>query len=127
VITAGVDRERDERGHSLQQAVLAAAQPYLMRLLGPNCVGLMIPALGLNASFAHTDPLPGKVAFVTQSGGLVTAVLDWAKSNGIGFSSFVSLGNCADVDFGDVLDYLGSDPATRAILLCVPQQTGDCG
>ncbi|MDH3676119.1 MAG: CoA-binding protein, partial [Anaerolineae bacterium] len=119
LITAGLDRERDERGQSLQQAALAAAQPYLMRLLGPNCVGLMMPALGLNASFAHTDPLPGKLAFVTQSGGLVTAVLDWAKSNGIGFSSFVSLGNCADVDFGDVLDYLGSDPATRAILLYI--------
>ncbi|MFN8457773.1 MAG: acetate--CoA ligase family protein [Anaerolineae bacterium] len=119
VITAGLDRERDAQGRTLQQAMLEAAKPYLMRLLGPNCVGLMIPSLGLNASFAHTNPLPGKIAFVTQSGGMVTAVLDWAKSNGIGFSHFISLGNSADVDFGDILDYLGGDPSTRAILLYI--------
>lgn len=119
VITSGLDREYDDQGRSLQQAMLEAAKPYLIRILGPNCVGLMIPGLGLNASFAHTSPLPGKIAFVTQSGGMVTAVLDWAKSNGIGFSHFISLGNSADVDFGDILDYLGGDPTTRAILLYI--------
>jgi acetyltransferase len=119
VITAGLDRERDAQGRTLQQAMLEAAKPHLLRILGPNCVGLMIPGLGLNASFAHTNPLPGKIAFVTQSGGMVTAVLDWAKSNGIGFSHFISLGNSADVDFGDILDYLGDDPTTRAILLYI--------
>jgi acetyltransferase len=119
VLTADLERESDPSGRTLQQAMLEAAKPYLLRILGPNCVGLMIPGLGLNASFAHTNPLPGRVAFVTQSGGLVTAVLDWAKSNAIGFSCFVSLGNKADIDFGDVLDYLGSDPATRAILLYI--------
>ena len=81
------------------------------------------PSLGLNASFAHTDALPGKIAFVSQSGALVTAVLDWAKSRGIGFSHFVSLGDSADVDFGDVLDYLGSDPETHAILLYIESIT----
>ena len=119
ILTAGLEREYIPQGKTLQQAMLEAAKPYLMRILGPNCVGLMIPGLGLNASFAHTNPLPGKIAFVTQSGALATAVLDWAKSNGVGFSSFVSLGNSADVDFGDILDYLSTDPATRAILLYI--------
>jgi acetyltransferase len=90
-----------------------------LRILGPNCVGILVPGLGLNASFAHTGALPGKIAFVSQSGALVTAVLDWAKSRGIGFAKFVSLGDSADVDCGDVLDYLGSDPETHAILLYI--------
>jgi acetyltransferase len=88
-----------------------------LRILGPNCVGLLVPHLALNASFAHTGALPGKIAFVSQSGALVTAVLDWAKSRGIGFSKFISLGDSADVDCGDVLDYLASDGETHSILL----------
>ena len=119
VITAGLDQERDQQGQSLQQATLAAARSYGLRLLGPNCVGLMVPGIGLNASFAHTQPLPGAIAFVTQSGALATVVLDWAKADGIGFSSFISLGNSVDIDFGDVLEYLGRDPATQAILLYI--------
>jgi len=96
-----------------------AARPRLMRLLGPNCVGLLSPHIGLNASFAHTDAPAGELAFVTQSGALLTAVLDWAKSRGVGFSSLVSLGERVDVDFGDLLDHLGSDAHTRAILLYI--------
>ncbi len=96
-----------------------AARPGLMRLLGPNCVGLLSPHIGLNASFAHTSAPAGELAFVTQSGALLTAVLDWAKSRGVGFSSLVSLGEHVDVDFGDLLDHLGSDPHTRAILLYI--------
>ena len=119
VLTAGLEQKRDEAGRTLQQAMLEAAKPHLLRILGPNCVGLMIPKLGLNASFSHTQPLPGKIAFVTQSGGLATAVLDWAKSDGIGFSCFVSLGNSGDIDFGDVIDYLSTDSSTRAILLYI--------
>jgi len=119
VLTAGLERETDAQGNTLQAAMVAAAQPFGLRLLGPNCVGLMIPPLGLNASFAHTSPLPGHIAFITQSGALAVAVLDWANSNGIGFSAFVSLGNNVDVDFGDVLDYLGCDPETHAILLYI--------
>jgi acetyltransferase len=117
VITAGLGMTKDVQGRSLKEAMLAAAKPHLLRILGPNCVGLLVPGLGLNASFAHTGALPGKIAFVSQSGALVTAVLDWAKSRGIGFSKFISLGDSADVDVGDVLDYLGSDAETHSILL----------
>jgi len=102
-----------------KQAMLDAARPHLLRVLGPNCLGLLSPHLGLNASFAHTDALAGEVAFVSQSGALVTAVLDWAKSRRIGFSHMVSLGERADVDFGDLLDHLASDARTRSILLYI--------
>ena len=118
VITSGLGARRDD-GTTLKDAMLAAAAPSLLRVLGPNCVGLLVPAMGLNASFAHTDALAGHVAFVSQSGALVTAVLDWAKSRGIGFSKFVSIGDGADVDFGDLVDYLASDPQTSAILLYI--------
>lgn len=100
-----------------KQAMLDAARPHLLRILGPNCIGLLSPHQGLNASFSHIDAQPGELAFVSQSGALVTAMLDWAQGRGIGFSHFVSLGEHADVDFGDMLDYLASDPKTRAILL----------
>ena len=110
-------------GPNLKGAMLAAAKPHLLRVLGPNCVGLLVPGLGLNASFAHTSALPGKIAFVSQSGALVTAVLDWARSRCIGFSKFVSLGEGADVDFGDVLDYLAGDPETHSILLYIEAVT----
>jgi acetyltransferase len=123
VITAGLGAVKNPEGRTLKEAMLAAAKPHLLRILGPNCVGLLVPALGLNASFAHTGALPGKIAFVSQSGALVTAVLDWAKSRGIGFSKFVSLGDSTDVDCGDVLDYLGSDPETHAILLYIESIT----
>ena len=110
VMTAGMTRRQ-------KQVMLDAARRHLVRILGPNCIGLLAPHQGLNASFAHTDALPGELAFVSQSGALVTAMLDWARGRGIGFSYFVSLGEHADVDFGDMLDYLASDPKTRAILL----------
>jgi acetyltransferase len=112
VMTAGIDA-------ATRQAMLDAARPWLLRVLGPNCIGLLTPRLGLNASFAHTDAIAGDVAFVSQSGALVTAVLDWAKARRIGFSHFVSLGERADVDFGDLLDHLASDPHTRSILLYI--------
>lgn len=117
VLTAGLGAVKDLRGRNMKDLMLAAAKPHLLRILGPNCVGLLVPGLGVNASFAHTGALPGKIAFVSQSGAMVTGVLDWAKSRGIGFSKFISLGDSADVDFGDVLDYLASDPETHAILL----------
>lgn len=119
VLTAGLENQKDQSGASLQDSMLAAARDYGTRILGPNCLGLMNPAAGLNASFAHALAAPGRVAFVTQSGALSTAVLDYARSNEIGLSSFVSLGNGVDVDFGDVLDYLGADPSTGAILLYI--------
>lgn len=118
ILSAGMGATTTPDGtRTLKQAALEAARPYLLRILGPNCVGLLVPGIGLNASFAHTDALPGRTAFVSQSGALVTGVLDWAKSRGIGFSRFISLGEGADVDFGDVLDYLAGDRETHAILL----------
>ncbi|HEY5321359.1 MAG TPA: bifunctional acetate--CoA ligase family protein/GNAT family N-acetyltransferase [Caldimonas sp.] len=112
VMTAGLDSDA-------KQAILDAARPYLLRVLGPNCIGLLTPRLGLNASFAHTDALAGDLAFVSQSGALVTAVLDWARARHIGFSTLVSLGERADVDFGDILDHLASDQHTRSILMYI--------
>ena len=116
VLTAGLSAPGED-GRPLRQAMLEAAKPYLLRILGPNCVGLLVPGIGLNASFAHVAALPGKLAFVSQSGALVTGVLDWARSRQIGFSRFISLGDSSDVDFGDVLDYLATDHETSAILL----------
>ncbi len=118
VITAGFG-ELGERGKALQRQVLAASRPYLLRLIGPNCVGIMVPGLGLDASFSHIAPISGDLAFVSQSGAMITAVLDWAAPRRIGFSQVVSLGDMADVDFGDMLDYLATDKNTRAILLYV--------
>ncbi|WP_020653172.1 bifunctional acetate--CoA ligase family protein/GNAT family N-acetyltransferase [Massilia niastensis] len=116
VLSAGLGATGAD-GRSLRQAMLDAAQPYLLRILGPNCVGILVPGAGLNASFAPLAALPGRLAFVAQSGALVTAVLDWAGVRRIGFSCFVSLGDGSDVDFGDLLDYLAADPGTDAILL----------
>jgi len=118
VITAGFG-ELGEQGRALQQAMLEAARPHLLRIVGPNCVGIMVPGSRLDASFSHLAPRPGDLAFVSQSGAMITAVLDWAAPRGIGFSQVVSLGDMADVDFGDMLDYLAGDGATRAILLYV--------
>ncbi len=98
---------------------LAAAKKYQLRLLGPNCVGLLVPGANLNASFAHTSGRPGPLAFVSQSGALCTAILDWANARDIGFSHFVSLGDAMDIDFGDLVDYLGHLPETKAILLYI--------
>ncbi len=94
--------------------MLEAARPHLLRIQGPNCLGLMLPRLGLNASFSHCPPLPGGLAFLSQSGALITAIIDWARGRNIGFSHVVSLGDMADVDFGDMLDYLaGRYPEPR--------------
>lgn len=117
VITAGFKETGNSRGAALQQAMLEAAQPHLLRVVGPNCVGIMVPGRGLNASFAHLSPRRGRLAFVAQSGAVITAVMDWAQPRGVGFSHLVSLGDVVDVDFGDMLDYLAGDPETDAILL----------
>lgn len=119
VISAGFGEGGADRGSSLKQPLLDAAKPHTLRIVGPNCIGLQVPALGLNASFASTAALPGHLAFITQSGALLTAVLDWAQPRGIGFSYLVSLGDMADVDFGDLLDYLAGDGQTRAILIYI--------
>lgn len=118
IITAGLTAE-----NGLRQAVLDAARPHCLRLIGPNCLGIQVPAIGLDASFAHVAAKPGRLAFLSQSGALVTAVLDWAASRRIGFSHIVSLGDMADVDFGDALDYLAGERACKAILLYIEAVT----
>ena len=104
---------------ALKQQVLDAARPHTLRLLGPNCIGLLSPHLGLNASFTQASALPGDLALVSQSGALLTALLDWANGERIGFSHLVSLGEHLDVDVGDLLDHFVMDRRTRAILLYV--------
>ncbi|MEJ2573662.1 MAG: bifunctional acetate--CoA ligase family protein/GNAT family N-acetyltransferase [Gammaproteobacteria bacterium] len=118
IVSAGFG-ETGPRGASLQQELLESARRYGMRLIGPNCLGVMRPALGLNATFSNDGARPGKLALVSQSGALCTAILDWARPNAIGFSSVVSLGDSADVDFGEVLDFLVTDPQTEAVLLYI--------
>ncbi|WP_280538947.1 bifunctional acetate--CoA ligase family protein/GNAT family N-acetyltransferase [Chromohalobacter sp. 11-W] len=123
VISAGFGEGARPEGMALKQAMLDAAKPYLMRIVGPNCLGILAPHMGINASFAHLTPAKGDVAFVTQSGAVATSILDWASARGIGFSHVVSLGAMSDVDFGDMLDYLALDPKTRSILLYVEAVT----
>jgi acetyltransferase len=118
VLTSGFG-ETGAAGHTLQAEALAAARKHGLRLLGPNCLGLMRTDAGLNATFSPVPALPGKLALVSQSGAICTAILDWAHPAGVGFSSVVSLGAAADVDFGEVLDYLVADPGTDAILMYV--------
>ena len=116
VITAGF-REAGPAGAALERALLDNARRHGLRLLGPNCVGLMRPPLGLNATFARGQALAGGLALVSQSGAVCTAMLDWATPMGVGFSSVVSLGGSSDIDFGEVIDYLASDPETKQVLL----------
>ena len=123
VLSAGLEAPAADGG-TLAAALLQAARRHALRILGPNCIGLIVPGIGLNASFAHVGARAGGIAFVAQSGALISALLDWAQGAGVGFSHCISLGNAADVDFGDLLDYLGRDPRTRAILLYVESVTG---
>ncbi|MCB1379357.1 MAG: acetate--CoA ligase family protein [Alphaproteobacteria bacterium] len=118
VITAGFG-ETGEAGRKLQQTMLEAARPHLLRILGPNCFGTVIPRLGLSTSFGRVMPPSGSIALVSQSGAINAAVSDWAAARRIGFSHLVSLGGMADIDFGDVLDYLAGDTTTSAILLYI--------
>jgi len=116
VITAGITGP-------LRQRMLEAAQPYCLRIEGPNCLGLVLPHIGLNASFAHRMPVAGDLAFISQSGALVTTIIDWTASREIGLSQVISLGDMADADFGDFLDYLAGDPTSRAVLIYMEQMT----
>ena len=123
VLSAGLEAT-GAAGTTLGGEMLQAARRHALRILGPNCIGLIVPGIGLNASFAHLGARPGGIAFVAQSGALTSAMLDWAQGAAVGFSHCISLGNAADVDFGDLLDYLGRDPRTRAILLYIESITG---
>ncbi len=118
VLSAGF-REVGPAGVALEQAVMAAAKKHNIRFIGPNCLGVQRPAIGFNATFSQGATLSGDLALVSQSGALCTAMLDWAESNGIGFSSVISTGASADLDFGEILDYLAYDPATKGILMYI--------
>lgn len=123
VISAGFEAN-DTVASGLRQALLDAAKPHLLRIVGPNCLGVLSPALGLNASFARGQPPQGRLALVAQSGAVAAAALDWAPAHGLGFSHVVTLGDSLDVDVGDLVDVLGRDPATGAILLYI-ESLGD--
>jgi acetyltransferase len=116
IISAGF-HETGPAGAALEQRVLVEARRGRMRIVGPNCLGVMSPLSGLNATFADGMALPGSVAFLSQSGALLTAILDWSLRERVGFSAFVSLGAMIDVGWGDLIDYLGDDPRTRAIVI----------
>lgn len=118
VITAGFS-EAGERGKQLELDLLRAAKPYTMRIIGPNCLGMIAPMARVNASFAHLMPRPGPLAVIAQSGAILTSIIDWGHARGLGFSHLVSLGATSDVDFGDMLDYLAGEPKTAAILLYI--------
>ena len=104
IITAGFS-ETGEAGAALEQKLLEIAKRYNIRLIGPNCLGIMRPSIGLNATFNKGSTNKGNIAFISQSGALCTAILDWAQTNDVGFSSVVSMGSSTDVDFGEILDY----------------------
>jgi acetyltransferase len=123
VISAGF-QELGPEGEKIQQQVKEEAAQGGMRIIGPNCLGLMCPVTGLNASFAATMARPGTVGFISQSGALCTGVLDWSMQAMVGFSAFISAGAMVDVGWGDLIDYLGNDPRTRSILIYM-ESVGD--
>ena len=119
IVIAGGFAEAGPRGASLQRAALENARRHGMRLLGPNCLGIMRPGSQINLTFGHGFAHAGTIGLISQSGALCTAILDWALPNKIGFSNVVSLGAESDVDFGEVLDYMVSDPRTENIFLYI--------
>jgi acetyltransferase len=118
VITAGFS-ETGPEGAALESRLLENARRHGVRFMGPNCLGLMRPPIGLDATFARGGALPGSLALVSQSGAVCTAMLDWAKPSGVGFSSVISMGGSSDLDFGEVIDYLAADGQTEHILLYI--------
>ncbi|MCX6249397.1 MAG: GNAT family N-acetyltransferase [Bacteroidetes bacterium] len=119
IISAGF-KEIGEEGKKIEEEIRSVIRRYDgMRVIGPNCLGIIVPGIHLNASFAATTPKQGNIAFISQSGALCTSVLDWAIEGKIGFSQFVSIGNSIDVEFGDLIDYFGEDENTHCIILYI--------
>src|SRR5499427_3824338 len=123
VISAGF-KEHGEKGKELERQILEHIRNTGVRLIGPNCLGVMNPLSGLNATFASNMARPGNVAFISQSGALCTAILDWCDKELVGFSAFVSIGSMLDVGWGDLIDYLGNDPRTHSIVMYM-ESVGD--
>ncbi|TRO53717.1 GNAT family N-acetyltransferase [Candidatus Bathyarchaeota archaeon] len=118
IVSAGF-KETGAEGKALEDKILEVKKKYGIRIIGPNCIGIIRPRANLNATFTDKMPKPGKIAFISQSGALGSAILDWAIHENIGFSNFVSIGSMIDVDFGDLIDYFGTDPQTKSILMYV--------
>ena len=116
VISAGF-KEIGPEGAELERQLLVEAQKANIRIIGPNCLGVMSPLSGMNATFATTVARPGSVGFISQSGALCTAVLDWSLKEMVGFSAFISVGSMVDVGWGDLIYYLGNDPKTKSIVI----------
>ncbi|HLH08514.1 MAG TPA: bifunctional acetate--CoA ligase family protein/GNAT family N-acetyltransferase [Terriglobales bacterium] len=116
VISAGF-KEHGEEGKELERQIAQKIAGGKMRIIGPNCLGVMNPLTGMNATFARAMARPGNVAFISQSGALCTSVLDWSLRENVGFSGFVSTGSMLDVDWGDLIDYFGDDPRTKSIII----------
>ncbi|MCX6019328.1 MAG: bifunctional acetate--CoA ligase family protein/GNAT family N-acetyltransferase [Chloroflexi bacterium] len=116
IISAGF-KEVGPEGVELERQILQACRAAKMRFVGPNCLGIMNPSIGLNATFADSIAQPGRVAFISQSGALCTAVLDWSHKENVGFSHFISVGSMLDVGWGDLIDFLGDDPNTDSIVM----------
>jgi acetyltransferase len=123
IMSAGF-KESGPEGKILEDRVREKVKSFPdMRVIGPNCLGILVPGLSMNVSFAAGMPKKGHVAFISQSGALCTSVLDWANEANVGFSYFVSIGNSMDVNFGDLIDYFGQDPNTKSIVLYVESIT----
>jgi acetyl coenzyme A synthetase (ADP forming)-like protein len=120
IISSGF-REAGEAGRQIEEQVLAIAHQYGIRIMGPNCLGLMLPHQGINTTFDQVSPKPGKIAFISQSGAIITTIVDWSLPEEIGLSAVVSLGNQADLTFEDFVQFTGNDPLTKAIILYVEQ------
>jgi len=118
IISAGF-RETGPDGQALEDEIAEIGERHGLRILGPNCLGIIVPSLGMNASFVDQMPERGTIALISQSGALASSILDWSMASRVGFSSFVSLGNMVDVNFGDLIDYFGQDPETRSILMYI--------
>jgi acetyl coenzyme A synthetase (ADP forming)-like protein len=120
IISSGF-REAGEAGRKIEEDVLATAQKYGIRIMGPNCLGLMLPHQGINTTFDPVSPKPGKIAFISQSGAIITTVVDWSLPEEIGLSAVISIGNQADLTFEDFVQFAGNDTHTKAIILYVEQ------
>lgn len=124
VLTGGLSLRDSKTEKTLREEIAEAAKPYGIRIMGPDCMGLLVPAAKMNASYAHTNIRKGKVAYIGQSGLLGTAMIDWANGQSIGFSHFLTLGDSVDVDLPAIIDYMAKDPYTHAILLQMDRLMG---
>jgi acetyl coenzyme A synthetase (ADP forming)-like protein len=126
IITAGF-KEMGDGGRALEERVLAIAKGHGTRIIGPNCLGVIIPPKGIDTTYVHQSPKPGNIAFISQSGAIINTVVDWSLAKNIGFSNVISVGNQSDLDFLDYLRYVGKDEKTKAIILYIEQITDGRG